>query len=462
MSRTNYFHGVVSDDRISFARHEGLVTVPGDTVNTGVTFLLHLAEHYNLSTIWIAPGSMLSAVDPEMFCNADTTVWNIQYTMTNEYPGASRLPRMKKAVAWRHKGTFEEKRAIEIIFPEQGQWEWDEEDPEILLHAIVRLQADLSLPVASHPGDTGRELMKWGVKKELQVTPQIDLSQLPCKCGRDIAWKAPMYKNPHTPHWLHAYDKNSQYLSAASNATLGIGDPVYYGGAYLKPPDLKLAGLWHISIEEPMPGAYYHESVQPLRHNRQNFPELLADNQEWVTTPILKCLVEMGYLVTIHEGYEWKLSRRALAKWSEIVWGLTFIYKQDESPSGQVCYQSMKKIARASIGLLGSDKVPRRERLWARPDWWSTIVETAKARMIYNIDANGQNYGLWPSMVFVDCLYYVSDSPLPDKRLLARSTELGGYKHKGCIPITEEVQEWFNGDMGPAEVVQKINEQAEG
>jgi hypothetical protein len=119
----------------------------------------------------------------------------------------------------------------------------------------------------------------------------------------------------------------------------------------------------------------------------------------------------------------------------------------------------MKKIARASIGLLGSDKVPRRERLWARPDWWSTIVETAKARMFYNIDHYGREYNIWPHMVFVDCLYYVSNSPLPDKRMLERSQELGGYKHKGAIPITEDVQEWFNGDMSPAEVVRNINEQ---
>jgi hypothetical protein len=291
------------------------------------------------------------------------------------------------------------------------------------------------------------------------------LEQLPAKCGRDFAWKRDIPneevwspRNGKKARWLHAYDKNSMYLSAAGGANLGIGDPTYYSGNLMKTPDLRLAGLWRVEAER---STKQHDSAPfPLRRFAYNLPWPLAENQEWCTTPILKCLIEMGCHVQVFEGYEWPVSRRALAKWSDALYGLRMSYKGLDDEVGQLCYYSMKRIATASVGLLGSTKGAVDKR-WFRPDWWSTIIETAKARMIYNIDHYMKDFGITPVMIHTDCLYYVSDSPEPDERLLLRSNELGGYKHKLSIPVDSDVVDWFAGDMSAGEVAQLINNRAE-
>jgi hypothetical protein len=462
MSRIHktYYHGVVSPDRIAFGGPLQSYAVVPMEIEPKVTRLLQLCESYAINRLWIAPDTTLSHCDPEIFKDANPEVWDIRYTETP--PSHKKLPRMKRAIAWRREGIFEEKRSIEIIFSEQTSWEWTESDPLTLLQAIQAMEKDFAIPIDSHPGSVGRELMKWSVVKDSQIIPAIDLQKLPCKCARDFAWKRPIEEKGA---WLHAYDKNSMYLSAASGAGLGIGNPTYYAGTNMKTPDMKLAGLWHIRDCVHIPGA--DKVLAPLYAMHTFAPWPLAEGQEWCTTPILKILCEMGYHVTLSEGYEWPITRRALGGapnrpgWAETLWSWRAKYKADTSEAGAVKYASMKRIATASIGLLGhynpTAPAPMRDRAFPRPDWWSTIIETAKARMLYNIDAFARDGFGWPCMVFVDCLYYVSDSPEPDQRFLQRQNELGGYKHKGVVPIDEYLLEWFAGDMSPAEVVLKIN-----
>jgi len=456
MSRNVYFPGVVSDLQFAIGSTDGPRVIIAKTPPI-VTALLALAEAYNLDYVWVAPGSLLSACDPIAFCNADHEVWDIRYV---EEPGThTRLARMKRVVAWRRSGTFTEKRTIEIVFPEQTSWEWEEESPLTILLALQRMHHDFGFPVGSHPGAVGRDLMKWFVLKDLQLTPHIDLAQLPAKCGRDFAWKKPIEttaKELNGGLWLHCYDKNSMYVSAASNCALGIGDPVYFGPEHtMKEPDIRNAGLWRVEVDpisrvvKGIPG--------PLETYRYKLPFPLPQNQEWCTSPVLKCLIEMGWHVQVFEGYEWPLSRRALGKWAEALWGHRMTYKELDTEEGQLCYFSMKRIATASIGLLASDTTPLKEKMWYRPDWWSTIIETAKARMLYNIDHYGKDYGMWPVMVYTDALYYVSDSPMPDKRLLQRENELGGYKYKSGIPVNQDVIDWFNSEMSAGEVARLVN-----
>ena len=387
MSRNTYYHGVVTPERLAVGGPLASYSVIDRHTSPKVTDLLNLAHDYNLNKVWVAPGTTLSHCDPLVFKNASPEEWDCRYT---EIPAnARRLAHMKRTVGWRVSGTFEEKRMIEIIFPEQTTWLWDESDPLTLLNAIQDMEADLAIPIDSHPGSVGRELMKWAVHKDCQIVPSVDLSQLPCKCAKDFAWKRPIIEKGM---YLHAYDKNSMYLSAASGAGLGIGDPTYYYGYCT--PDLNLAGLWRVDASPHF--TFDNSLTKPLVRSAKMLPWPLAEGQEWVTTPILKCLGEMGARVTVIEGWQWPLTRRALggtpkhSGWAEMIWALRAKYKADTSDVGRVKYNSMKRIATASIGLLGSDKNPALDKAWARPDWWSTIIETAKARILYNIDSFGR------------------------------------------------------------------------
>jgi hypothetical protein len=461
MSRNIYFPGVVSGYSIAIGTHEGPRVIIR-TIAPLVTDLLNLAEHWRLSTVWVAPGSILSQVDPEIFCDADESVWDIRYTQVAAT--SHRLARMKSVTAWRHEGTWEEKRKIEIIFPEQTSWEWEEEDPLTILQAIQTIQRNLAVTLDSHPGSTGRELMKWWVQKDLQLAPKIDLAQLPAKCGRDLAWKRPIWSMEEwgkgRPYYLHAYDKNGQRLSAAGGATLGIGDPQYYNQENMKPPDLRLAGLWRIQATLARKERI-GDMAYPLSKFSWSLPWPVADDQEWVTTPLLKCLIEKGCHVQVFEGYEWPVSRQALAKWSAALWASVVTYRADESAVGQLCLYSMKRVYTSAIGLLGSERTPDSHMQWFRPDWWSTIIETAKARMLYNIHKFAEETGAFPCLVHVDALYYVSDSADPDPRFLTRSTELGGYKHKCSIPVDSDVVDWFSSEMNAGTVAGMVNEWAE-
>lgn len=465
MSRNTYFHGVISDERLAISGHDGPRVIVQHTPQQ-CSVLLQLAEMYQLHTIWVVPGSILSHADPQVFRDVDPEIWDIHYT---ELPtGPSRLNMMKSVTAFRHKGTWDEKRMITINFPEQSAWEWEEEDPLTLLLAILQLSRDLALPMNGHPGVMGRELMDWGVITDHKVLPNVDLGKLEMlRCGRDLAWKRAIA--PGEGAYLHGYDKNSMYLSAAQGAGLGVGDPVHYQGETMKEPDVRKAGVWRIeaslvrpNVQKELVTLHSRRNVEgpkyPLVQFADKLPWPVSSSQEWVTNVTIKLLKEMGGPIKIYEGYEWENTKRALGAWAEEVWKWRQHYKGDKSAVGQLCYTSMKRIATASVGLLTSDKTPEKERRWFRPDWWSIIVETAKARMLYNIDNYGKAFRIWPAMVYYDALYYVSDSPDPDPRLLVREKELGGYKHKGAWRITDELREWLRGDVSAGGVVTHLGE----
>lgn len=441
MSRNTYYHGVVAPDELAVGGPLSSYAKIVRSTQPRVTDLLQIAESHNLNRVWVAPGTTLSHCDPVAFKDANPEFWDLRYT---EIPGNTRrLARMKRVTGWRQQGSYEEKRLLEIIFPEQTSWGWEESDPLTLLEAIQGLESDLAIPIDSHPGSVGRELMKWAVHRDCQMVPQVDLMQLPHGCAHPLAWKRPITEKGL---YLHTYDKNSSRLSAAGGAALGIGNPTYYAADLIKPPDLRLAGIWRIKTDQ---NSRVERARTPLLQNRDRMPYPLEEGQEWATTPVLKCLLEMGYYVQVFEGWEWPTTRRALggtpsrAGWAELIWGLREKYRAEASDVGQLKYWSMKRIATAGVGMLGSEKNPARERQWARPDWHDTILDTEKARALYNMDNFGRDGYGWPCLVLVDALSYVSDSPKPNARFLQRQHELGGYKHQGTIQIDDDVRGWF-------------------
>lgn len=484
------YHAVLANMDFIFGNHEykDRLVVDPFLPQTAQT-ILDLAMQSNAKFVWIAPKSDWSYVDPVTFRQVQVGFWNVHFTQieaTRNSPA-----RMKRVTAWRTAGSWDEKRTITILFPEHDTWEWSETDPRTILRAILELEDTLGIPIENSPGATGRSLMKYENRLVSNHPswirkPQIDLSLLPCmEAGRDLAWKRPLTEYIPNGWYLHVYDKNSQYLSAATGAMLGEGDPIYYAnkeyrtydpellGVHvepMRPVNFNRAGLWRIEAtvgdihkDQGRTERFYKDAWE-TSVNRQWLPLPLYNEQEWVTTNLLKLLLDMGYSVSVFEGFEWEESHRTLESWARKIWNARARYSGFEGKEYnvlQLAYYSMKRIATASVGLLASDATPEKERAFYRPDWWATIVELAKARMIYNADRIGKQHGQWPHAFVVDALYYVSPEPDPERAvptILARRNELGGYKLKQMLQITDEVRDAFSDEKTPGDMARIINQ----
>jgi hypothetical protein len=266
--------------------------------------------------------------------------------------------------------------------------------------------------------------------------PEIDFSQVPySNAGKDCAFKAANIE--YKPGlYLHAYDKNSMYLGAIRGAVLGAGTPAFYGPEEKPQPNLKLPGLWHCKIDT---GA--------SKYNGVDMPAALYRRQEWLTTPLLKLCMDLGYSVQVIEGYQWTEYHRTLEDWGAFLWQVRSTIKDDTTNypherGRMLAYECVKRIATAGLGLLNADASAKYCPEWYRPDFWCTVVELAKERMIRNVMTIEQKYGLAPVACAVDCLYYISPEKDPYTavpHMTDKADSLGGYKVKHSLPLTPEL-----------------------
>jgi hypothetical protein len=266
--------------------------------------------------------------------------------------------------------------------------------------------------------------------------------------------------------YVHSWDKNSMYLAACTSANLGTGDPVYINGEELEMHyeetlrrwyDGKRPGMWRIDL---------HETPYPFN------PLYNLDGrtlQEWVTTPLLKLLFALGARFSIREAYIWPEYHRVLDKFASRIWDARQELKTDaakypHAAGRELAYYSMKRIATAGVGLLGNTDAQKWAPAFYRPDWRATIVEEAKARIIYKLMQVNRTYpdvrgGSLPLTVAVDHVIYFSDESDPAAAfpgMFERDDGLGGWKLVFSMPASYQVLSCFTGDKTPGQTVKGL------
>src|SRR5579885_539489 len=373
--------------------------------------LVETALYAGVDALWVLPGSIghtHAGIAPKKFTEG-------QHYETRKSTDSKGIP--LSVLAWRKNGTREERRAIMICFPgHDTRWGLEEiTGPTRLLAALNALQDELELPIMWSPGHVGRALMKReneGKREQWVRAP----GQLPDMMG-DVHFMAKdLRKKEAIPlidgEWyLHVFDKNSMYLAAATGCNLGEGQPTL-------PKNIAFNAKW--------PGVWRYGDC-------------------WLWTPELEYHLKGENGLTgaiIEEAYVWPLYHQTLRSWGEALW----LARKNLKEINTDAYEIIKAIATQGLGWL-AHKPAAGNSQWYRPDWWSMIVATARAKMLYKAQAIYREYGVSPVWFDVDEIGFVSSDPNPRTAfpsMLTHEGHLGGFKITGSTLIDGEIIEAFD------------------
>jgi hypothetical protein len=452
-------HATIDNTKMIYSDGKKMHTVYTDKART-LLDLLSIAEVHGVDVLWITPASRYSIM-AQAQAQADDLL--SQYDVKfSTIPGIARNmpPRLKGVTARRLAGPWKERRLISVTWPEWSLYEWSVDahpeaaDSVTCLAAIHYLTRALGIDIHPNPGITGRNLMAITNSTHSRPswirTPNYDLGALPTSLGYDMAYQRgidptllPRYKD----FFVHAWDKNSAYLGACSSVYLGSGEPTYIKfdedgeeGILRRWYDGKRPGYWHISYH-PVDAASL--TINPL-----------YEGQEWVTTPLLKLLMASSMPLDVTEAYVWTEYHRPLDEFATRLWGARQSLKTDrlKYPHAQgaaLAYHSTKRIATVSVGMLGNAEAAQYAPQWFRPDWLRTIVEEAKARIVYKVASVDRAINRLPVAIATDALYYLSPEADPYKAfpgIFDNEDSLGGWKLQASVKANYKVLSAFHPD----------------
>lgn len=438
-------HGVASDTGLRFSipqlnNRNQLYTV-SVSESPSVEELLNLALAHHLHTVWVAPGSKYNFLAP----GVSVPGWDLKIATTRVSRGVEVIKSISARIT---SGTWQEKRQITITCPQWTTYQWapvqvgvDTTDGVTCLAAIHYLERALGMKLHHNAAIAGRQIIEDtnSTRQRPMWTREIefDLSRLDETIGYDLAYQRGL--DPlHVPNsYLHSWDKNSAYLGACSSVYLGSGEPVYMNSAstFETLYDGKRPGYWRIEVRDSLAAI-----INPL-----------FDGQEWVTTPLLKLLLDLGVSLRVTEAYVWQEYHRALDGYAEKLWSARVSLRRDEEmyphKAGRaLAAYSIKRIATCGVGILANPDAAKYSRRWYRPDWRATVVEEAKARVYYKLLQVVRETGYHPLAVLTDEVYYLLPEANPRTifgNYYNHAEDLGGWKSGVSVPATYGVLNCF-------------------
>lgn len=453
------------------ADHELLICRPGrrferKPFNYGVNYLdqLHTAAiEHDLGSIWLTPGSRLSA-NAAHWTREHLPISPGIYNVRVHVEASSNIPDFISIDQL--EGSYRERRRIHIGIPEHdSRWcedgvdGWalaDVEDSIALLGGLCYLQEALGGEVLYSPGWTCVNMFKRLIKPEHAIKPT---RTGPDQGAVDILWTRPLRSDEAAMKYMHFYDRNSQHVAAASGAECGVGEPEHYEGDALEEirrGKLPECALWRVNLN---PDTII--SVLPV-----------PKGEMILTSPELYALSGIGNMdIEFREAWVWPVHRRLFRDWSQWVWQARIALKTGgldcnlqrypNALARDVAYKLIKIVVTRGVGWLhlGDKYGDQSKNEWDRSDWKSAIVGLATARMWLKVAEYWNQHDMAPVALYTDCLAYCSNDPNPRTavpNLMNRETGLGGFKLKATVAITDEVVALFASTKSAAQVMHDI------
>ncbi len=384
--------------------------------------LVETALYAGIEALWVLPGS-LAHTSAKLAPGKFTCHEHYEVRKSTDRKGVP-----LSLLAWRKRGTREERRAIMLFWPgHDARWGLEEiEEPGRLLSALNALQEALEIDLKWSPGHVARDLMIKANegKREMWVRAPNMLPEIMSDAhymAKDLREKipsevwGPCWGAPERELYLHIFDKNSMYLGACTGVNLGEGQPTLQKNINF---NAKLPGLWHILMDE--------------------------NQDQWVWTPELEYMLrEKDY--PIIEAWVWPIYHQTLRSWAETLWAARQSLKERNADA----YGAIKNIATQGLGWLAHKPTKGDGMQWYRPDWWSMIVSAARAKMLYKIRQLEQTYGhppIWCNVDEIGVISTVADASEAFPAMLTHPDGLGGFKLKSSILITDEVVQLFSSE----------------
>ncbi|MGV9770562.1 hypothetical protein [Streptosporangium sp. NPDC003464] len=323
----------------------------------------------------------------------------------------------------------------------------DDPTPPTLAERLQRYATGLGLPFRVSSAATGEDLIalcdtdrKIVVTEPVEPIPPAKLPGEGDYQGHN-SWSRPPRGAEVDMPFLHAYDFNSMFLSAAMHAPLGL-DGVDHFVADDKTPlrfDPKRAGYWLIKVP--------HWDTWTLPTPFVNLARPREDGTAWFTSPTLRVAADLFDLEPdIIEAYVWERKTTYLNKWGTTIdqarLHLLQLRDEGDTDAGPLL-EAVKDVYKATIGALGSSQY-REGKLFHRPDWRHTIIAQARANLLRKLVKIGEVSGRFPlAVIDTDNVLFASADPDPMTACpapLETGLRLGQVKHKASARL-EDVAE---------------------
>ena len=308
-------------------------------------------------------------------------------------------------------------------------------DPYGLAFRLAAYAAHVGLPLRMSAGVTGVDLMerlrppgsRLGLAEPVTAPPPARRRTLESA----YLWQRRPTSAELAMAYVHAYDKNGQYLAAASSVALGLADAEHWADAPEFNP--KLPGLWRVawaSVPWNEPGL--PDLFNPTSRGRKG-----AD--AWHATPTLVYAASIGYEITPLEAYVYPQHGRALEPWYRRLRAARESLAPDKAdPDLGPVLATLKATYAAGLGRLDAANTKGDRRY--RPDWYAAVRSTARANLTRNVLAAVENDHRYPLAVIKDQVLYASDDPDPVSACppsLRLGAGLGAWKVYGTAPMAE-------------------------
>jgi len=187
---------------------------------------------------------------------------------------------------------------VSIVFPlydEHAVWGLDTDGATLLGGLLAYAQA-VGAPYYRSPGRTGidllQELGKRGAGSQREYPERLPAPAGQADTVTEVSWLRTLSPAERAKAYLHSYDKNAQWLSAAGVVELGLsGIEERHDPAGKVSFDKKLPGYW--------------------------LAKIAGAEERWACTPTVAWALERGQAVAITEAYVWTKHSRAMETWYE-------------------------------------------------------------------------------------------------------------------------------------------------
>lgn len=231
--------------------------------------------------------------------------------------------------------------------------------------------------------------------------------------------RAPVDEGP----FVHIYDTRAMYLAGALVAELAWDVPEWRGPQEFDPAR---PGYWRVSIPD------LHVACEKVTGERSYWPDggvrwlsrlvRAQDNTPlvWVTTPVMRYLVERLGPIEIHDSLTADQSSRVMRGWAERLRDARAGADTDLIPAIKDTYSRTVGMLRRNGGRV------------YRPDWRDTIVDTAKVNLIRKVDRAGKGPLRWN----VDAVWITSDQEIAPN-LFGDTGNIGGLHDVGTMTLDD-------------------------
>jgi len=388
------------------------------------------ARRHGLTQLWLTAAWVRAAALPDTLAVAEQ-FRELRHAFVSD--GLDALHAFPTALTpWldvRKKG--EAGSGVSIVFPlydDHAIWGLDT-DGATLLVALLAYARAMGTPYYRSPGRTGTDLLqelgKRGAGAGRAFAERWPGPALQVDTETEVSWLRTLAPAERAKTYLHSYDKNAQWLSAAGVVKLGLsGIEERRDPAGKLPFDKKLPGYW--------------------------LARIAGAEERWCCTPTVAWAMERGQAVSITEAHVWTQHSRAMETWYERLRTARTALYADTTPAGRLALGALKYTYALTISGFNSAWHKEKRSPLYRPDWRHLVIAQANAnlsRALHKMDLAGYT----PVAVHKDAVYLVSDEPDPVVACppsVTLGTGLGHFKVQDAAIPLDRVLPAFDGTRG--------------